>query len=288
MKRLGTHKLILGILLLAVFLEGCQNKNDSAPTADIQSNLNADWNDSEGIIGGAPVKATDSIAKSTVGIVDLRGPGVICTGSIVGDQVILTAAHCAEEAQYLAILFSANIPQTLADWKKAVSAKTLVGLAGVKINEKWFEHSDSQLKEWGDVALLKINGTLPTGFVKAQMIRDSSSLRAGQNVTLAGYGITDGVRQTETDVLRKTTVKMSDPKFSSMEVVFDQTQGRGACHGDSGGPAYVTLAGKQVLLGVTSRGYKDPQDTCQRYAIYSNVAAFASWIQTSIAESSWD
>ena len=40
-------------------------------------------------------------------------------------------------------------------------------------------------------------------------------------------------------------------------MILDQEDGSGACHGDSGGPAFFEKDGKTYLLGVTNRSYPD-------------------------------
>ena len=69
------------------------------------------------------------------------------------------------------------------------------------------------------------------------------------------------------------------------EITLDQSQGRGACHGDSGGPAYVkdAVSGKNILVGVTSRG-TNPQGLCDRQAIYTGVMGYAQWIANGVKE----
>ncbi len=62
------------------------------------------------------------------------------------------------------------------------------------------------------------------------------------------------------------------------EASLDQRRGTGACHGDSGGPAYLALEGGYALWGVTSRGLNDPNDDCSQFAIYTKAMPYANWI----------
>jgi hypothetical protein len=115
------------------------------------------------------------------------------------------------------------------------------------------------------------------------MLSSSTPLQEGQEVTLAGYGITQTNPHSGAGTLRKTTVRIAQPRFGDTEILFDQRDGHGACHGDSGGPALITLRGKTYLIGVTNRGYQDPNDTCGQFAVYTRVAAYKSFITRAAA-----
>jgi secreted trypsin-like serine protease len=113
---------------------------------------------------------------------------------------------------------------------------------------------------------------------------DSRDLVNGADVELAGYGITDGKTRAGAGTLRKVEVKVSNAHFSATEVLFDQRNQAGACHGDSGGPAFLKVEGVSYLFGVTSRGYQDSQNDCAQYSIYTNILAQSSFIQKASQE----
>ena len=60
------------------------------------------------IVGGNNVAASDTIAKRTVGLffVETNGDEGICTGSILDNSHILTAAHCVKDFQVGAVVFA--------------------------------------------------------------------------------------------------------------------------------------------------------------------------------------
>ena len=83
-------------------------------------------------------------------------------------------------------------------------------------------------------------------------------------------------------------MKIEDASFSDTEVLFNQKDGKGSCHGDSGGPAILQSGGKNLVFGVTSRGYDSDQGLeaqqgavkCERMVIYTNVVPYLTWIKT--------
>lgn len=240
----------------------------------------SDTGDSESIIGGSVVSNAEGIAQSTVLLLDTE-KGALCTGNIIAANLILTAAHCTQaHPERIIAIFSTRMPQSSQDLQKMVWRRIIGG----KTSAAWPLLNASKDKEWGDIALLKFDGALPTGYKAAKLLANKAVLRNGMTVTLAGFGITDGIRHTDTDALRKVDVKFADVNFSSTELLMDQRQGRGACHGDSGGPALIKVAGSDVLVGVTSRGSKDPQDTCLQFSVYTSVVAHLNWIKKTSAE----
>lgn len=236
---------------------------------------------STNIIGGTPVETDDPILRSTVGIVDLRRGAIICTGSLVTPNMVVTAAHCTTlNPRHLAIAFTSIIPKT----REEARATTLLPVVAGKTSPQWPLLKRGQKGDWGDVAVLRFLGTVPEGYSPAKILASPEALVNDEKVLIAGFGWTDGIKKTPTDVMRKTEVKIRDAAFSSTEVMFDQTEGTGACHGDSGGPAFVKVDGELVLFGVTSRGYNDPFDTCARYSIYTNLATQLEWLQATVTE----
>ncbi len=78
---------------------------------------------------------------------------------------------------------------------------------------------------------------------------------------------------------------MDPSKFSDDEVLFQQYKGSGACHGDSGGPAYTKdLSGHLVVFGVTSRSATaEGGSTCLEGSVYTNTAAYNDFIAKGVA-----
>ncbi|MES2965567.1 MAG: trypsin-like serine protease, partial [Bdellovibrionota bacterium] len=97
--------------------------------------------------------------------------------------------------------------------------------------------------------------------------------------TLSGYGNSNGKAGTGAGKLRwvETTIKKAD--YTKSEILVEQSKGKGACHGDSGGPAYVKVDGTLVLIGVTSRGVDDANNDCSVSAAYTSIPFYSAWIK---------
>jgi secreted trypsin-like serine protease len=249
-------------LLSLVALVGCGQQ---------KGGLASDQSNNSSIIGGKAARAGSMIASVTVAILDLRR-GASCTASILSNSIVLTAAHCVEggRAADYRVVFDVNM-----DNARAVQRK----VTGFKYHVKWSRITPTQQKDLGDIAVLRFEGGLPAGYRVAPILKEAAAIKNGASALLAGYGLTDGINQTGAGILRYVSVKIQDAAFSSTEVSLNQRQGRGACHGDSGGPAYVLDSkGNLGLFGITSRGEKDPLDTCGVEAVYTNMLAYKNWI----------
>jgi secreted trypsin-like serine protease len=223
-----------------------------------------------GIIGGQEVRAIESPALTSVIIYD-TGAKAICTGSLLGNNIVLTAAHClGQDPRKLVVVFSTNIGKATKEMARQV--------VGAVANPLW-KTNRNKPKDTGDIAIIKYTGTTPPGYRAATLLPNLSALKNGSVVVLAGYGISDGVKKTGAGVLRQVMTMISNAQFSSTEIQLEQRQGRGACHGDSGGPAYILSSGTYYLWGITSRGDQDKQDHCNVFSLYTNLLVYYKWIQ---------
>ncbi|MBV2168077.1 MAG: trypsin-like serine protease [Bdellovibrio sp.] len=243
--------------------------------------------DSSSIIGGTPVENKDAIAKSTVAIVasvvtkDNQEGQFICTGSLLKENVILTAGHCVpvvgEEYKEVALYVIFNTD--LNKMQKADVRLVVDHVIHTQYGQVGQEGEDAH-----DLALIKFAGAMAPGYQLAKFLDDESLLKPGTKVTLAGYGLieTDGVNTKSDDRLRKVDVQVVED-FGKTEVLLDQTQGKGACHGDSGGPAFLDVNGTQYVWGVTSRGAgKDGKDDCSLVSVYTKVKSQSEFVNSAL------
>lgn len=256
------NKLFLAGLFSSLALTACAPQNQN-PTSNLIETADS------AIIGGSVVQAGDKITESIVAVYD-ASEGQLCTGSLLPNNLVLTAAHCVgayKEEMY--IFFDLSL--------SAKSERRQVDK--LEISPYWATRQRKE-KNTGDIAILHFTGTVPAGYKPATFLPASqkSALKRGTTVVLAGYGITNGVTGEGAGTLKMTSVKVEDPLYSVSEVKLNQTEGTGACHGDSGGPAYVVLNGKYYLWGITSRGVHDENNDCSKYSAYTSALYYKVWI----------
>ncbi len=265
-KKIGPLNLVLNLLLTSTLISviACQKAAE-----DQNDNQLATQNeDDQSIVGGRLVNEGDPINKSVVAVYDEKR-GSLCTGSLLRDNLVMTAAHCVEDGiEGQVILFGANIR----------SAKHRRPVVDGVMHGTFRRQSANSSINWGDIALIRFEGTVPQGYAPSEILRDSSRLKTGRTVFLAGYGLSDGVENTGSGTLRKVYTRIGDGDYSATEILIDQRRGHGACRGDSGGPAYVKIGKNYYLWGVTSRGSGVNARSCKVNSIYTNALALMPWL----------
>jgi secreted trypsin-like serine protease len=255
--------ILSGIAML--FMVAC----GPAPKGD-RTALESAETSTAGIIGGKEVAANEPPAQTSVILYDPAAKA-ICTGSLLGNNIVLTAAHClGKDPSKILVIFAINISKTTIEMARPV--------VGAIANTLWRTNRQKP-KDTADIALIKYQGTTPPGYKAATILPNVSPLKNNAAILLAGYGISDSTKKTGSGVLRQTVTTISNNVFSSTEILLEQRQGRGACHGDSGGPAYIVANGTYYLWGITSRGNQDTKDQCNAFSVYTNLLAHLKWIQ---------
>jgi hypothetical protein len=195
------------------------------------------------MVGGALPAAAD-VGGPVVMV--LGSSGTACTATVIGRDLLLTAAHCVQPgSDYKFVGSEPGQPPVL----KAV----------VRIER----HPQFDIRRLlghlatADVALIKLAEPLPTRIPVGRIGKENEAVKIGDRLIVAGYGVTvrgDGrtggtVRAaplTVTGQPGSLQIRLVDPVTKGL------TAGLGACAGDSGAPAFRNSGGGLVILGVVS------------------------------------
>ncbi len=248
------------------------------------------------IVNGQAVKSTEDISMSTVDLYLTFGSGGasrftnFCSGTLIAPDLVITAAHCVadlsqelgiDKATYLKnvqVGFGSAIVKSLKDTRVK-----FVGLKSLQVHPEYAVGSveNAETTPMKDVALLKLARVAPRGFSPALLPTDQQVLKAGDRVTLAGFGLTNGVMGVRAKSLNKVDVTIHNPELTATQFSYVTVGGQTACSGDSGGPAYIRDSqGKLVVVGVTSWG----DNQCVEMGAYSSVSKFKNWIAAAKAQ----
>jgi hypothetical protein len=231
------------------------------------------------IVGGTDMTSQDPLQRSTAAMYSpsSNGPGgALCTASLIGNNMAVTAAHCVQPGGYAPVLIFGPDVRSPDSVHRPVT--------GEVVNPAWAKKAGHGMDQ-GDIAVVKFGGGLPPGYKPAALDSSPDQIQKGEAAVLAGYGISNAKTQEGAGVLRKTTVAVSNARHGKSEMILDQTRGHGACHGDSGGPAYLQRGKAMVLAGVTNRSYPNSAaDDCAHKIVYTKVAAYRPWIESSEAQ----
>ena len=226
------------------------------------------------IIHGTTVSSQDWISHTVVALISKNHAGeALCTASLVAPDLAITAAHCVTSEDLspslLQLVFAKDIHSARADQIRVIDR--------VEIPAEW-NPAHSPEKDTSDVALIHIVGELPTGYSPSDLLPFDHEFASGEKAILAGYGISNASANSGAGVLRKTEVNVLNPNYSEAEIEFDQSKGGGACHGDSGGPAYLMINQHPYLFGITSRG----AGNCDIDVIYTKISAYQDWFTEAV------
>lgn len=255
-------------MIMTSLLSACHQRpveNVDPPNPDESA---GEASDEELIIGGHNVTKKSEIAATTISLLD-SDQGTLCTATLLSETVAITAAHCID----------GNPGSMQLSFGPRTSGVEVRSVTEAIQSPVWLRHQRSTFNN-GDIGLIHFSGGLPKGFFAAAVMKASHQLSHGEIVILAGFGINNGSGG-GAGRLRTVDVKIDDAHYSASEISLDQTEHGGACHGDSGGPAFIQdNAGGLLLWGVTSRGINDQSDRCAGDSVYTRIQPYARWINS--------
>jgi secreted trypsin-like serine protease len=220
-----------------------------------------------GIVNGTEANGTEPWYGSVIALGSKNGDkySVFCSGTLIDEKTIVTAAHCLEYwSDDTYVIFGLSESSRSTEGRKVVK----------HAYHENFQHPYSDdAKDVNDIGIAQFEGGLPAGFKPLPILSDESALQDGGEVILAGFGVTNGSTQSGAGSLRYTNVKIANAAYGKTEVQTDESK-NGSCNGDSGGPGLVLMDGQYYVWGATSRG----DARCTKVGVYTKVASHLAWI----------
>lgn len=199
--------------------------------------------------------------EATVAV--MWGNEALCTGVVIREDVVLTAAHC---------LTTSTDTAKPSDVMVSSANELSYGMHGVtvsriEIHPQYSAQHSMFVENSSDIAILFL--TYPIHLHPAKL--PDSVISVNTPVMLEGYGKTEhntsGVLACRRSIVEQTT--LSDIRT------------KGACYGDSGGPMYVG----NTVHGIGSRlvGNSKTNDQCEGSAWYLFLLDKVRWIDVMLA-----
>lgn len=223
------------------------------------------------IINGTPIAHSE--VPSIVALTDTESGRSFCTGTLIAPDLVLTAAHCIKNTLSnpgtLQVTYGHDEPAHAPDTSRH-------SVFSLSVHPQYNEYVGPGLP-WNDVGLVLLQEPIEDAVVAPvlEIYEADSNVVPGRAVIIAGYGRTD-VNTNESGLLTAGITLIMKRSGFEMQLGAEKDEAN-ACHGDSGGPAYIQVDNVRYVTGITSRAYAAPY--CETGAIYTIVAPYQRWIE---------
>jgi len=221
----------------------------------------------------------------SVSMRDFRGH--FCGGTLIGNDVVLTAAHCLIN----------GAPGSVAIGSDNVDSGEKIAVASALKHPKYNTNNDNY-----DIALVFLRESTSHDIAMPKLNRDSSFPSAGRKAVTMGWGKTDANTESlpdellavELDVISNSVCEdASRGGYNYRGDIYDSmmctsTTDKDACQGDSGGPLVIQSEGddptQDVLIGIVSWGV----GCAYLPGVFARVSEGMEWIEETVCDRSND
>jgi secreted trypsin-like serine protease len=217
------------------------------------------------VVGGSPAKPgawPDVVAV-------LTADGGLCSGTLIGSDLVLTAAHCTDAKPVEVIIGSVDLAQ----------------YGGERRDVKWSRSYPNWQVEY-DVGIVMLENPVAT---KPRAIASGCALAGGDTLQVVGFGLTTKSGTGDNTKLHQAKLPVTDPDCTqdpacAVDIAPDGEfvaggQGTDACFGDSGGPVYIKTKTGPAVIGVVSRGLLASPTPCGDGGVFVRADKVVKWIE---------
>lgn len=240
------------------------------------------------VFGGEDVDLAN--APAAVAIVDVNIPnayyGLICGGTLIEKNLVLTAAHCVNTRE------PGDIDVVADTLELSSNDRERIGVIDIIIHPEYDRNT-----AYADIAIVKLAGDSRAGtadIISSDLFsRWSSLLDADSTATVFGWGAT--AERTRSNHLQSVALPLVDAEtcqsaYSDEGYVVAQgticagfaSGGKDACRGDSGGPLMMPNPenGSWLQIGIVSWGEGCAE--ADSYGVYTSILPYLSWISETV------
>lgn len=222
------------------------------------------------VVGGRPVEFGEW--PDVVAI--LAQDGGLCSGTLLGADLVVTAAHCIEAGPREVVVGSIDLARP----------------DGQRRAVKWARAYPSWVDGYDVGVVMLENPVFAKQRAIAQGCTAARRLVPGTPLEVVGFGLATRAATDENTRLRAATIEVVDadcthdpacvPAVAPHGEFTAGGNGADACFGDSGGPVYIATASGPALVGIVSRGLATFGDPCGDGGVFVRADKVVAWIQS--------
>jgi trypsin len=288
---------LLGLLLLPAMSSAALARYELGPpsTAALEAFRAEQSKPSYFVVGGSSAAPGQFPWTSFVVIFENDNPVASCTGSLVGEQVVVTAAHCVLQTD------GPNAGDPLPNLGLLVVTGTNNlddPSAPVASVPTFYAAPFDPITSQNDLAVLVLDTPSPAQAVPMMRADQAGLAVAGAPSVVSGWGLTSSSASDIPSLLQYAPLPVlsnqtcvADYPVTPGSFLFDpttnlcagyQTGGVGACEGDSGGPLTLDTPAGALLIGATSWG-NVPCAQPAEPTVFTRISAFVSQVVNTLA-----